>query len=287
MKKYIFYTITLASLISCSADFFDKKIDIELNDTESKLAPTAFLGVDFLNTHNVEDTLSVLVSYTENPLLDDNQPKIITEANVIFQGEDQSYPFLYEEQSQQFIYANPINFTPNSPYTLTIDSPNYNSVSSSQTYPEKAVILSAEKTSNFFKIKINDNPNQQNFYLLRIVKETEEFGFISVDLEPFTSNLDESGMCDSCILFNDTTFNGEQDFEIVAKHFQENTEAVNYKIILFTTTQDFYKYDTSIRISEYAEGNPFVEPVIIHNNFENGYGIFALLNKTEISILAE
>ncbi|HBS11316.1 MAG TPA: hypothetical protein DEO36_02060, partial [Flavobacteriaceae bacterium] len=55
-----------------------------------------------------------------------------------------------------------------------------------------------------------------------------------------------------------------------------------YKAILYHITEDFYRYDTTLRISFYAEDNPFVEPVILHRNFDNGYGVFALVNKSEL-----
>jgi len=277
LKKIAWFFTIVLLLISCSEDFFDKAIDIDVNEHTSKLAGTALLGA------NNESDL-VLVSFSQGPFEKTIENQILKDATVTLTGNNSTIDFQSNAQNDFFVAntnAN-LNFIPNNEYTLTIAASNYETITATQTYPEEVPILEATITENTLKIKINDNPNQKNYYLLGLerVEGNETSGVYVV---PFGSLTKESGFCYNCVSFNDDTFNGEQDFEIVVGHdsYDFMSEAT-YRVILYHITEDFYRYDTTLRISNYAEDNPFVEPVILHRNFENGYGVFALVNKTEL-----
>ena len=276
--KYItLVSITSLLFISCSEDFFNKPIDLDIDDHTSKLAGTAFLGGD-------EDTDRVLVSYSIGPF-DSNVTgnQVIENATVTLSGNNEVVTFAPMAQYDFFLANNPLNFVPNKEYTLTVEVPNYETISAKQVYPETVEILEASINENTFKIKFNDNANTQDFYLLRLYKKDLNGGdfFYNKWIEPFGTQTKYSGFCNECVIFNDDTFNGDTNVEIVVSHGYYNPDTT-YKAVLFHVTEDFYKYDVTLDNSNNAEDNPFVEPVILHRNFENGYGVFTLINKSEL-----
>ncbi len=277
--------IVLITIVSCSPDFFDKPIDINVDSGESKLAITAFINRNHTTDGIPEETFNVLVSYTNDPLEQNYEPQIIENATVTLTGNNQSISFNYNDNYFYTPTEEPV-FIPETLYTITVEAPGYETVTASQVVPQNVEINQVENTGNHFKVSFNDNPNQKDFYLLEFYREEENGDFITIWVEPFGTILDESGLCNSCVLFNDNTFNGEQNFEVVVKHYEEDngqSSASNYVAVLYHITEDYFKYDTSIRINNYAEDNPFVEPVIIHSNVSNGFGIFALMSKSSYS----
>ncbi len=272
----------------CTTDFFDKPIEIDNSFEDSKLAPSAILGYQNDFEENPKD--KIFVSYTLNPFENlNNQIQIIENASVSLTSPTQTYLFDYDENTHFYLNEDTLSFEPNTTYTLKIEAPGYETVTASQVFPEEVPILNAERSGNVFKVTINDNPNKKDYYLLKFFKKnlqtisTDQTLFSPVYVDIFGTIFDESGLCYTCILLKDTTFNGKQNFEILINHFEEESEAAEYIAVLYHTTEDYYKYDTSIRINEYAQDNPFVEPIIIHSNFENGLGIFTLMNKSEYS----
>jgi len=276
LKRIIaFFTISLL-LISCSEDFFEKPIDLDLDAQESKLAGTAMLGVS-------NETNQVLVSFSQDPFDENLNAQVLNNATVALTGSNTAIDFHPIAPNNFYVANSVINFIPNNEYTLTISAPNYETIIAKQTYPEKSPILEATINENSLKIKINDNSNQKDYYLLKLQRKDGNNSYHKAYLYPFGSQTKESGFYDGCVTFNDATFNGEQNFEIITSNSSFST-STTYKVILYHITEDFYRYDTSLRVSDYAEENPFVEPIILHSNFDKGYGIFSLVNTSTFII---
>ena len=263
------------SIVSCRNDFFEKPIDLDIDDHTSKLAGTAFLGIDDISNR-------VMVSYTQGPFENDNNTsQIVQNAHITLSSDDGDIVFNSTLQNNFYLANNPLTFIPNKAYTLTLEASNYTSISATQVYPESVAILDASINENTFKIKFNDNPDKKNYYVLRLFESDGNGGFYEHYIEPFGSLTKESGFCHSCLNFSDETFNGEQAFEIGVTNSYFDA-SISYKAVLYNVTEDFFRYDNSLLLSEYSQDNPFVEPVILHRNFENGYGIFGLINKSEL-----
>lgn len=270
MKNSYIIVLLIVSVItmSCREDFFNKEIDLDIDKGVSKLAGTALLGID--------DSDRVMVSYTSSPLVENEEHQIVENAVVTLSNFDATFSLQYD-----FYLPNvPLNLVPNTSYTLTIDAPNYPSLKATQTYPEEVEILDASINDSNFRIKINDNPDKKNYYLLKVEESTNGNTFFVHYLDPYSSFSNESSTCDTCVIFTDETFNGEQGFEINTSNFNFQ-ESNTYKAILYNITEDYYRYDRTL-LSNDSEGDPFSQPVILHRNFENGYGIFALANRTEL-----
>ncbi len=283
-KNLVLLTWIVLLLNSCSADFFDKPVDINVNSSESKLAVTSILNIDDLHENIFYQFQNIVVSYSQDPLeFQYNQNgNAVENATVTVTGNNQSYTFEKDVNNLFYMHEETIDFIPGEIYTLNIEAPGYEPITSKQKIPQPVQILSAENTGNFIKVRIADEPNTKNFYLLQLFKKNSDDEYSIVYLDAFNTIFDNSGLCFSCLLFNDTGFDGEE-FEFLLDHYFEESEIdiVSFKLVIYTTTEDYFRYDTTIRIAEYAQSNPFVEPVIIHNNIENGYGIFSIVTKTE------
>jgi len=63
----------------------------------------------------------------------------------------------------------------------------------------------------------------------------------------------------------------------VSKSFWSSNEPKSYpwKFELLHVTEDFYRYQQSIRLQQENDGNPFAQPVQVFSNVQGGYGLFA------------
>jgi len=284
MKAFFYILLVTLFLTACSENFFDKPVDINTESQEPNLAVTAILNQYNLNENTFSNNQKILVSYSQNPLTYqyNENGNIIEDATITITGNNQTYIYEKENDSRFYKPVETIEFIPENSYTLTVEAPNFNTVTATQTMPQAPQITAVENSGDYITFKIVDAPNEQNFYLLQLFAKNSNDEYRMVYLDAFNTVFDGSGLCYSCLLFNDTTFNGEE-VELTIEHFLEpDNDVVSFKLLLYATTQDYFKYDTTIRIAEYAQDNPFVEPVIIYNNIRNGYGIFSLLNKTEV-----
>ncbi len=76
------------------------------------------------------------------------------------------------------------------------------------------------------------------------------------------------------IFFSSEAFNGQQHkFDIfVESHYLDPNDDFELRILTFS--RELYSYSTSLRLQQSVSGNPFAEPVQVHSNIQNGYGIF-------------
>ena len=179
-----------------------------------------------------------------------------------------------------------IAFTAGTTYTMKVSNPAYGTITATQVLPEVTPIVSASIDTKKIHITFNDPAGKDNYYLLMLYKFSANTGtFEESGIDPFDGTTYWSAL-NNGIIFNDAAFNGKKA-DILANHwadFEGEDTPHLFKIVLYTTTKDYYRYDRTYSLSQDAEGNPFVEPVIIHKNFDKGYGVFALMNKSEVLV---
>ncbi|HBS13117.1 MAG TPA: hypothetical protein DEO36_11350, partial [Flavobacteriaceae bacterium] len=164
LKKISLFLIIGLLLISCTADFFDKPIDIDVDDHTSKLAGTALLG-------SGDKANLVLVSFSQGPFEKSAEEQVLKDADVTLTGNNTTTDFLSSTENNFYVANSNLNFVPNNEYTLSISAPNYETITAKQIYPEEVPIIEASISENTFKIKINDNSNQKDYYLLQLMKK--------------------------------------------------------------------------------------------------------------------
>lgn len=276
MKTYkTLIILALFSFLTTSCeDFFDMAIELDIEEHEPKLAITSFVS----NTNNPE----VLVSYSIGGLKEATDDQLLNNANVVLSQGSISYELSLTENEGIYKFDTAIDFIPNQEYTLTVESAIYPSVSSTQIFPQEVPILEATMNTSTERIQIRfkDNPNPENYYILSIEAfhpDYEIYSSIYMDEESsFSWSSSQNG-----ILISDETFNGDEitinpKYSMRIKDDWENVpEPTQVNMILYSITEDVYRYDVSLR-NNYVD--PFTEPVILHRNIENGYGIFGMMN---------
>jgi len=277
----IFKTITslflLVLLMTSCEDFFEMSIDLDVPEHKSKLAVTTLL-------HNTSETAPLVVSYSISGLEDSTDAQLINNADITLSYNNETVDLTYSGSNGVY-YGFPTTFTPDTNYTLNVAVPNFKSVSATQVFPKKVPIISANIDSNTLKVRFKDVPNKRNYYIIELLSMRDNNNtWHSEWIESFANSAKESSSKRG-LIFNDDMFDGNQ-YEIVINHnvyFENDNDRPNFKVRLYSLTEDYYRYDITAGLSSY-EDDPFTEPVILHRNIENGYGIFAMANKSEVEI---
>lgn len=275
MKTYkSLIILVLVSLFTSSCeDFFDMAIDLDIEEHKSKIAITSFFSDQNIN--------EVLVSYSIGGTEEAADNQLLTNANVILSQGNTSYELNHSENDGIYQLEGLIDFIPNKEYTLTVEAANYTTVSSKQIFPQEVAIIEATIDSEKLSVRFKDTPNVRNYYILVMQAFHPDYEINSHIYMEDESNFQNSSS-QRGILISDETFEGN---EIVINagywmnkvdDYENDPEPTLVKAILYNITEDIYKYDISYR-NNYTD-DPFTEPVILHRNIENGYGIFGMMN---------
>ncbi|GIV31104.1 MAG: hypothetical protein KatS3mg029_0455 [Saprospiraceae bacterium] len=264
---------------SCGGEnFFEATVPIDVPPHEPRLAVTAHLAAG-------DSTLRIFVSHSVG-ILDNEDPQPVRNASVSIARNGQFLGFATLELNDLYLLHldQPLPANPDS-YSLLVAAPGYDSVSALQIMPTPIPIDSAwfeidgaidtdgEKVDEL-GVAFYDPAAEENFYAIEawVVfddKYTEKLQLESLD--PLT----EEGL--DAWLLKDASFNGKRyEWRLKAYRFFNPDDNVKLFVRLRSISNDLYLYLRSVELADLAEGNPFAEPVIIHNNILGGYGIFSL-----------
>ncbi|MEM9990245.1 MAG: DUF4249 family protein [Bacteroidota bacterium] len=306
--KNIFYGLVAIVLLmqACSEDAFSTIIEIELPEHESRLAVIARFS-------NQDSLLRVFVSNSLG-VVDTAQYDEISDADVrLLKDGLEVATFQYVPETRYYEVLNAGIVSTDSElarYELRVESPQYGLVTAVQEMPIAPVMneprLNANSSANQFGEKLHllsvgvvDDGDTDNFYELgmtatlqdtftywrdsnNVIEIYESINRAFLEPADLTASYGERGS----IILSDASFNG-QTTDIRANtglYFsfgipEEEWENVyTFEVELSTITADEYYYINSLNGSIDASDNPFVEPVIVHENIEGGHGIFTLTN---------
>lgn len=136
------------------------------------------------------------------------------------------------------------------------------------------------------KLIISDPAAEANYYDIRLYLEGK-IEYTNTEGEIVTKvyfveypliNLDYSF---ASLLTDDTKFNGLQyAIQFNLPFYLFFSPIGNMHIVLTTLNSDRYKYMQTANLQNTSKHDPFAQPVIIHNNIENGVGVFAGFSKS-------
>jgi|GEM_PF-3079532 len=162
-------------------------------------------------------------------------------------------------------------------------------------------------------ISFNDNTSEKNYYALLVEDnssfsirndtlmrgfstrgyDTNDPAFLNEEINVF-GIVEENNVSVSSqpYYFSDVTFNSSRKKITINYNYSEidfpnfvDTESSIIRFILFTVNEDYYRYITSIRRSDFSNSNPFAEPVPIYTNMSNdGQGIFTIIQSDTMGI---
>jgi len=297
--KYFVFTLFLLSLVSCEDDRFSSTKVIEFPDHVSKLAVTSHLSVP-VSSEFVYQTAPTAFVGNSLGIVEDVDFSIFPDASVKLYKEDELlFDFTYETDNNLFKGPETIELTEGT-YRMDVSADGYESLSTTQVMPSKAKIQEVtyefekvpydfnENLYDLLKVTIDDPADEENFYAFELyftVKSSFNADTITFEAYSFTDDPVVEYGYDVGEIIPDISFNGNSyDLRLLQKSewsVSQGDELISANVIIYSLSKDYYFYETTRSLNSDAQGNPFAEPVLVHSNFENGFGVFTLNNAVE------
>ena len=256
-----------------------------------------------LNCYFTNDSIWEVTIYESKNILENDDFKFVPGASV--EVTDQNgvvYPLTYIGLGK---YASLNNDKPviGSTYSISAKHPSFDDVSATSSMPTKVEIANIDTStiSQFGypefenKITFTDPQNENNYYSIKL--NYNRISVIQFDtFPPDTSNdswplyyySDESQFTDSWIytadgiMFSDEFFDGrEYTLTIISeKPFVydynpfETILSASIQYQLESISEEVYLYKKSLEEQNFANYDPFAQPVQVFNNITGGFGIF-------------
>lgn len=288
---YIFsFFILLVLATACDEDQFTNVVEIDIPEH----TPLPAVSASF---NNQDTSIQVFVSKSQ-AITGNAEFEVVKDADVrIFKNGTLWQEPTFVDTLNKYSTANlPAIGNDNATYRLEVDVPGFETVSASQIMPssvsisdlnvvENGTINSFGERSHEITLNITDTGNEKNYYAIEII-------YIGTDFEGnpdiydlyFDSSdpLIEYGY--KYMLLDDATFDGQTyNLNAAAEAWTiESFEPGDIVMVrIYNLTKDDFLYNRTYSLYQDADGNPFAEPVVVHQNVENGYGIFSLGAVTE------
>lgn len=287
-------------LIAC-----EKEVDLDLDQTESKLVVNALFNTDSL--WKIELSKSKFV-------LDTSDLQVVTDAIVFIEDEEENRVLLSHRGDG--IYQN----SSQSPevgktYQLEVVHVELEDVTATSSLPANIDILDLkfgnevlvnEETSTELLITFNDDPTTDDHYMVQINSDfwnytyNKDWEIIDSSLiqYPIYFNSNNSSVSSSAgggkgpegqsaLSFSDDLFNGETfTLDVLVNSFYINPlfGGTQLYVSISRISEEYYNYQTSYQRYLQSQGNPFAQPVQVYTNIEHGLGVFAGYSTSSQSI---
>lgn len=289
---YIVIVLVILLLSNCT-----KEVPFNGDETAASLVVDAVIENDSVFEIKLERSVFFLDKVDNRKITSDAVLTLFDLTN------DVAYEITTPEEENRYIF--PTTVKPETEYKLEISHPDFETVESTIRTVKTIPMLSCD-TSTFIhepwghrELKISlswqDPPEEENFYMV-VVRQTQEvieewqmavqnLSFTTDDLDMIQPEVfeifEDQYATYQVALFNDLSFNGGVktfDFEIVHPfHFGNpgNSQERKVEVKLISVSKDFFKYWLDVKTFENLE--EFSEPLQIHTNIQNGFGIFGSL----------
>ncbi len=291
-------TITLLLFILYGCNNFEQVVDIDI--PEHKAAISLIADVSTLDTAvvvNVGRSASILNSPEELQLQQTPAIKFFHNNELLAEDFECQYDFCTHLLDQ------PLPNSVGDSYRIEVSADSWETVSSTQELPAAPIIKETEfipkgtvdpegYIANAWNLLIQDPPNQENYYRIDIKLKLYEAGFpdstfylipaYPSSIDPVLSNIylsDGAGM-----VCSDATFNGSEYWLRLYDYTEIYPEIHSVIFEVSSITKDAYLFYKSFSAYQDSQFNPFAEPVVVHENIENGHGIFILRNAIQEEI---
>ncbi len=280
-------SIILALYLFLSA--CEQVININIPQSEKKIVINSIFSSDSLMQVNISESQYILSR--------DVGPVFLNKANVEILENGTNFDILTNIGNGNY-KSNKSPQTGNR-YTIKVSSDNLPSAEATTYIPDKPNLISIDTLpiKNYDNIEVDikfiDPLNMNNFYMVnsflidKMIEYDNEGNPTGVEIStklPIYINIKDDEIFDDenieeGILFTDKEFDGEQkQIRIDLDLFSISTTPNNTSYIeinLHSIPLELYLYIKSKEQQKYTINNPFVEPVQVLNNIENGLGIFS------------
>lgn len=284
MKNILYSLLLVLFLTACKDDFFDQVVDVKIPEHTPALAITSTLSN--------QDTIIYAYVTTSIGVLEPYNPGYITDAKVeLFKDGDLVRELPYVDQSFYAWQLDEPLGNEQSTYELRVEKEDFETVMATQIMPAQIEITNAtfERDGTIDEggdrvdelvIEFTDQKDVSNYYKVEVALEYDFDGTTYLqEGYYFDSNDPSTSYTNDGIYLSDAVFDGSTyefrlyNYDLYVDASWENPELI---VRLVNMSSDRYYRETSINAYQNAEDNPFAEPAVIHNNIENGYGIFSL-----------
>ena len=297
MNKFILFLFGLVLLGTACEDRFEQIVTVEIPDHESRIAVNAIF-------FNGDEELSVLVSNSIG-ILDTSKFQDFQTADVQLLKAGQSLgSFVYNGDNGLYINEldNPLG-SEEVAYQLEIEEDGFPKASAVQTMPDMPVLgeVTVERDGAIddagdrvdeVVIEIVDTPGDEAYYAVLAyvsINDNEPYQVYLYSNNPVTlqANRSQLGLTLSDASFDGSTYTlNAYSYNLYPYDGGEGLD-VDLTIVLVNLTRDTYLYVRSLDQYYNAQDNPFAEPVTVHSNIEDGYGIFGLGNSVSKTVELE
>jgi len=188
-------------------------------------------------------------------------------------------------------------------YKVRIAAPGYEDAEATETAPTLVPITRVERQYDVRSMDGNkqdaviltftDPPTTNDHYVIAITGPQDSFQYhgdfcvYSPDpaVESPQEDVTEGSVClhSYGIFLRDIIFNGQEravkfyvDGGSLGPYYN-GTDSIYAHITLWHVSEAYYRHLQTLQVAFDAGNNPFAEPVNVHTNFTNGYGIFAII----------
>lgn len=316
MKRILFiHTLAGALLLSLSAceQFFNQIVEIDPPAYEPSL-----VFHQIVETGDSSIQLLLTRNYGILETVEDPEKWYVSGAQVEWWQDGQKIRTLSPlSPDSSFVYTgtfpSPIQSGKN--YEIRVSHPDFPSVTATQTAPPPLPSLLNKKITvgppgNFpgevtqqVEVSFQDPADSENYYELSIGAKYKYLNFIGFDpqgnptydtLESISENIYLKRSFDpllvngwgDALLVSDRSFNGQAYiFKAEFLSYQYPNEfPPQYFIQIRNCSKEYYQWSRSYYQQYNTSGNPFVEPVSVFNNLENGLGIFGMYSTIRVDL---
>lgn len=295
MKKIFAPVLILVVAASCEQD-----IVLDIPPQPVKLVVNGLVRTSTVFRVTVSKTTGVLDTISPQGSLVTNALVYLYENNVV------KDTLVYNATSGAYVVKANTRAVSGNTYLLKASAPGFTAVEGTTTTPYTTPIQSITRRMNVrkdaggnfldeVKITFMDNPAAINYYMFRVrqpqfrgggnVSYNNIYCMHSTDHDIEGRESGEPTEFESCIndefFLKDINFNGKvKEVVLFIQHTDlepvllSGNRFVKPIVELHSITEDQYKYRKSLNTYRGAEDNPFAEPVLVHGNIKNGYGVF-------------
>ncbi len=277
--KHILLILSFISIFSCQSIVEDVPLP------KAEVKAVAFGYFDNLNLANKQN---ITLTKSKPVLNAANEKKagydFIMDADVTISGDGVNHEFKYDPVDTTYMPSQQLNFQAGSEYTLTINSPEFGSLKSTQTMPEPVVDYTikidslAKEGETKYKVSIEFDDNSSHYYRVEAFSKTEikgnaEFTYWNVLYVP-TQYFEFSNSVNRKIT---VSFIDHFDKE------KQRGQTHGVYLVLSSISEDYYNYGKLL--NNFDPQNPFAEPVTLSSNIDGGLGLFTLASGLVIPII--
>lgn len=298
MKNSIFFftiAILTLSLGSCDENSFSQVVTIDVPEHDPR--PVLNLQVEARQ----EGILSALVTNSKGILDPESTYQIPTDAEVTLYRNGEVFANLeFSEFDQRYLAAinEPFPNQAGDTYLLEANTPTFGLVQVSQVMPvvpkikkatyeiEGTIDPSGFRVDELIVDIVDQEPAKTNYYgldLFQIYYSIDPYNGDTLNVFRSQVSIDTNDPLLSygarySLIFSDESFSGGE-YQARCYTYYSVGEETEMEVHLYQLTEDAFLYARSYEQYQNSINNPFAEPVTVHSNVPNGYGIFSLANK--------